>query len=85
MKNQEVVKMFIQGTRNHKGTKNLHIEEGKLINYYTVIGQWKDGELTINSTKYSQSTSVIQGKLRYEASGIDYKEVTGLQTGVREL
>lgn len=83
MRNQDVINKFVAGVQNLKGTKNLHIEDGKLVNYYTVLAQWEDGEIVVNSTKYSQSTSVIQGKLRATAGS--YREVEGQPMGVRSL
>src|SRR4051794_15292426 len=84
MKNIEVVELFVSGTQNHKGTKNLHIENGKLISYYTVIGQWMGNSILVNDTKYSQSTSVIQNKLRYLA-GSYYETNVYVPQGTNDL
>lgn len=70
MKNVDVIELFVSGRLNVKGTKNLHVANGRLINYTTVIGQWYCGTLFINKTKYSSSTSTIQNKLYDIASSV---------------
>lgn len=82
-KNIDVVKGFVARFTKVPKTTNLYVENDKLINYYTVIGQYIDGELYVNTTKYSQSTSVIQNKLRLEA--YKYTELTGIPHGCQDL
>lgn len=86
MKNREVVEMFVRGIKDHKGTKNLHIKGGRLVNYYTTLAQWENGKLYINETKYSLSTSRIQSVLKAEVSGMtNLVSVTNQFTGVTNL
>lgn len=63
MKNIEVINKFVEGYLEVKGNKNLRIEGAKLFNYETCIAEWHLGEIFINKTKYSSSTSIIQNQL----------------------
>lgn len=78
MKNIEVIKGFLKGT-NCK-TQNLKSVDGKLVNYSTTIALLKCGMVFLNSTKYSQTTSTIQNKIRQEVRTSTYRlqEVEGL-------
>lgn len=65
--NNEIIKSFINGIS--ASNRNLRTDGNKLINYYTTIAQRNEnGEIIVNSTKYSVSTSKIQSYLRYELS-----------------
>lgn len=65
-RNIDVIQTFINGGQKVK-TKNLKIDGDKLLNYQTIIAKrdFKNGDyiFTINSTKYSRSTSTIQNQL----------------------
>lgn len=86
MKNVDVIRTFINGGRNAK-TENLRIIANVLENYSTVLAEFTEYGLIVNSTKYSVSTSKIQSALRFELSnaGISYIELKGLRYGVRDL
>jgi hypothetical protein len=63
MRNKDVVKAFIQ--RKAAKVQNLESTGDKLISYNTVIAQWTyDGELYINSSYYSATTSRHLGYLK---------------------
>lgn len=68
MKNTDVIQMFIDGASKGK-TKNLRIEDNKLVNYDTTLAQWEGNEMIVNMTKYSQSTSIIQNQLLHKLQG----------------
>lgn len=65
MKNIDVLKAFIfNGDNIWAKTKNLKIKDGKLINYNTVIAEYKTAShIIVNTTKYSKTTTTIQNKL----------------------
>lgn len=68
LKNAEVVKNFVGRFGDCQSyTGNLYSRGNKLYNYSTVIAQYIEGELVINATKYSTSTSRIQNMVRNEA------------------
>lgn len=90
-KNIDVLKAFVSGDDNVK-TKNLKIEGDQLINYDTVIAERKwmpSGEFyfTVNTTKYSNSTTTTQNKLLDLLSDRqdNLVKVNGLQLGVGSL
>jgi hypothetical protein len=64
MKNEEVIKKFLSGLPASSSNYNLRSTGNQLINYNTIIAEWKGSKLHLNVRKYSHSTSVIQGKLR---------------------
>lgn len=56
--------ILFEGENKQEKSSNLYINDnGELINYYTRIAYFKDGDLYLNITKYSQTTSVNQNKL----------------------
>lgn len=81
LSNNEVIERFANCKSG--SNRNLKSDGNKLINYNTCIAQWVDGEIILNETKYSLSTSKIQSKCRYYF-GI-YKSVNGLNIGVQNL
>lgn len=86
-KNEQVLEAFVGKTKAPK-TKNLYVENGKLINYYTVIGQWHEElGLLINVTRYSQSTTTIRNRLIREAEyfGVKYIAVEEVPKGANDL
>ena len=72
MKNKrQFIKNYVEseGQNKHEKSSNLYINyNGDLINYYTKIAYFKDGDLYINSSKYSRTTSKNQNLLRYYAN-----------------
>jgi hypothetical protein len=81
-KNIDVITNFVARFKAPKAG-NLYVEGDKLINYYTVIGQYINGQLYVNSTKYSVSTSKIQNQLRKEA--YSYIELQDIPMGCQDL
>lgn len=64
MKNNDLIRDFIQwGATKGKGS-NLHIEGNKLINWTTCIAYRKGDKIFLNGKKYSTSTSVHQNFMR---------------------
>lgn len=66
-KNMDVIRGFVARFTKVPKAGNLYVENGKLINYYTVIGQYINNELYVNTSKYSVSTTKIQNMLVREA------------------
>lgn len=63
MKNSELVRAFYQGDTRGSAS-NLRIEGNRLINYNTCIAERTEhGDFWLNVTRYSSSTSRIQGYL----------------------
>lgn len=87
-KNIDVIEAFVNGGKAPK-TQNLRViddgEVSKLVNYDTVIAQRVGNEFTVNNTKYSVSTSKIQGQVRMCLSGVDYKTVENVFMGASRL
>lgn len=89
-KNIEVIKAFIHGGTKTK-TRNLYIDNDKLINYGTTIAErvWNSGRYfyTVNVSKYSQSTTTIQNALQRELQdrGIEYSKVRSVKMGADSL
>lgn len=56
---------------------SMHCENDKIFSYSTCIGQWVNGGVVLNATKYSSTTSKHQHYLRkaLEEAGTDYTEV----------
>lgn len=71
MKNKkEMIKNYIEseGRNTNEKSSNLYNYNGDLINYYTKIAYFKDGDLYLNSSKYSRTTSKNQNLLKYYAN-----------------
>jgi len=87
MKNIDVVHAF--GARETAKTANLKSTGNYLVSYRTTIAQYGDGEVIVNMTKYSQSTSTIQNKLlahlTYEYGKSFVRVVTGVPQDTQEL
>lgn len=68
---KDVIQGFISGDDKGKASGGrLFIEDGKLINYGTVIAQRSNEGLIINATKYSMTTTKHQNVLLNSAYGI---------------
>lgn len=63
MTNEKLMKEFLNGATKGKAG-NLKIEGSRLIQYDTTIAQFINGQVVINITKYSQTTTVLQNKLK---------------------
>lgn len=90
-KNIDVIKAFTNGGDSPK-TENVRIKDDKLFNYNTVLAQriLKEGggyTFKFNDTRYSRTTSKLQGYLRYEiaAKSNDYQVVEDVPFGAQNL
>lgn len=63
MTKKELLTAFVNGAEHGRGS-NLIIVGNKLINYNTVIAERKGNKITLNSSRYSRTTSVNQNMLR---------------------
>lgn len=61
-RNVEVIEAFLAGNEAHN--KNLKTDGKELINYATVIAFHERDKVVVSSTKYSQTTSTIQNKIK---------------------
>lgn len=57
MTNLQVVNSFLNGQSNRSKTGALWTNGQKLWSYYTVIAEWHNGVVVVNSTHYSMTTS----------------------------
>lgn len=79
MRNETLIKNFNYGeTKGHTtycesvGQYRLHIIGNVLYSYRTPIAiRLKDGNVILNKTKYSSTTSHIQSKIRYECNVVE--------------
>ena len=93
MDNETVIKEFLSGRQaktplrnirngyySYKG-RTLYTDENNLINYKTTIATLKGNKLYLNITKYSNTTSHIQSKIRRlaESMGLEIVEVKGIE------
>lgn len=62
MTNEKLMQEFLNGETKGKAG-NLKIEGDKLIQYSTTIAQVVNGQVIVNVTKYSKTTTVLQNKL----------------------
>lgn len=89
-KNIDVMDSFVNGDSKPK-TKNLYIDGDKLINYGTVIAErhLNGGRyyFTVNTTKYSMSTTAIQNQLQrlLTGNGISYSKIEKVRMGAESL
>jgi hypothetical protein len=87
MKNIDVIKAFT--ARETAKSTNLWTTGNYIVNYSTTLAQYGDGEIIVNMTKYSTSTSTIQNKLLAELTyeyGKGYiRVVTGIERATKEL
>ena len=84
MRNKEVISKFVNFAES-AATANVRSNGDKLFNYGTCIAQRHEGKIIVNVTRYSITTSKIQGYVRYELSGYDVIEVTSVPMGTRNL
>ena len=68
MKNQDLIRNFVNNRYFEGKTGSMTAKDGKLFSYNTCIAQHtKDGRLVINNTRYSVTTSKQQCYLRTAA------------------
>lgn len=79
MKTQECIYKFM----HHECAKANSVESVgyKLYSYGTVIAQWKDDILYVNTTKYSSTTSRHQGYLEREIPAFMEREGLVIRVG----
>ncbi len=82
--NQDIINAFVMG-KSDVSNRNLrtNFNGTKLINYSTVIAQRINEKWYVNVTKYSPTTSKIQGYVRYTLG--TYTEVSGVPMGTFDL
>lgn len=81
MKNIDVIKAFIEGKAAHSSNWNLISGSNALINYRTALAQrTPNGNIIVNITKYSVTTSKIQNWLlrELENAGLSYETRTNV-------
>jgi hypothetical protein len=65
MKTKDLIRDFLNGRdEGSASSKRLRIKGNKLINYSTVIALRKDGNVYLNTDKYSSTTSKHQNRVR---------------------
>jgi hypothetical protein len=83
MTNLELIKSFNRGVKKgHSGGRdsdtkkyNLRIEGDNLVNYSTIIAKrGLNGAIVLNKKKYSQTTSIIQNKIRQYCNVVEEVE-----------
>ena len=60
MRNQDVIENYFNFMLGRSSNGNLYISDNKLINYSTPLVVYYNGTYTINTKKYSPTTSKIQ-------------------------
>lgn len=60
MSNQKVIENYFNNMQGRSSNGNLYIFGNKLINYSTPLVVYYNGTYTINTKKYSVTTSKIQ-------------------------
>lgn len=90
MRNQEVINNFFAGaTKGQSSNGNLRIkaENGicHLINYSTVLAVINNKHLTLNLTKYSQTTTRIQNCILNSLKPYNFDKITELNNVERGI
>ncbi len=86
--NLNVIKTFLNGGQAESHTTNLRTVGNRLVNYNTTIAQRNDdGELIVNLTKYSSTTSKLQSYLMRAVvdNEIEHTVVKGVRMGAYTL
>lgn len=84
MRNQEVISKFVHFAES-AATANVRSNGDKLFNYGTCIAQRHEGKIIVNATRYSVTTSKMQGYLRAEVSNKVVITVTNVPIGTCNL
>ena len=86
MKQQEVIRDFVSNIHSCESASHLFAAGGKLFNYGTCIAQHTDRHLIVNITRYSVTTSKIQGWLKRAVSHRSFvKYVMNVPMGASDL
>ena len=84
--NLSVIKAFVNNET--ASTTNLSTTGDKLVSYQTTIAQRdQEGNIVVNITKYSPTTSKMQTyiKCELEKRGMTFRVVEGMRMGVRDI
>lgn len=84
--NLSVIKAFVNNET--ASTTNLHTTGDKLVSYATTIAQRdQEGNIVLNTTKYSSTTSKMLTYLKRELDkyNIPYKTVSDIPMGARNI
>lgn len=83
---QELIHVYANRALDNGRCSNMTIENtNKLFSYNTIIAQWHNNTLIINTTSYSNTTSKQQGRLRYSANHINTIYVNHIGYSSQEL
>ena len=89
MNQRDLIREFMKDKRSYKRASNLWCDGERLFYYRTVLVEWKDNELYINTTKYRPMTTKLQTIIRSTASqeypNVEPKLVKDLYFGVLYL
>lgn len=83
MKNEDVIKAFIHREIAKSNSGNVLSTGNKLYSYRTCIAEYNDGNLYVNLTKYSITTSRHQSLLLRNVQ--NYIPVQNIREGSRNL
>ena len=64
MRNEEVIENYFNFMEGRSSNGNLYARDNKLINYSTPLAIYYNGIFTINTKKYSRTTSKIQSYIK---------------------
>ena len=64
MRNEEVIENYFNFMEGRSSNGNLYTSDNKLINYATPLVIYYNGTFTINTKKYSVTTSKIQSCIK---------------------
>ena len=86
MRIRDLIKAFIHHQDGLRAS-NMHSKDNKLFNWETVLAQWFDKTLFINTTHYSTTTTKHQNELikQAEQNNIHYYTVDGIAMGTKDL
>jgi hypothetical protein len=83
MTTQNVINLFVSGATKGKAS-SISIEGDKLFNYSTVIAQRVNGEIVLNATRYSMTTTKHQNVLKRELPQ-NVQKVNDVPRGAQDL
>lgn len=84
MNNAEVINSFVR--RMNGATEHLTSRNGKLFSYSTCIAQYDSGNLIVNKTKYSSTTSRhLSMLLKYKDRLPNIVEVNNIPIAEKDL
>ena len=86
MRTRDLIENFVNG-KSGLFASNMHSKGDKLFNWETVIAQFIDNILFINTTHYSVTTTKHQNELIYQAEkqNVCYYTVDGISINTKDL